>query len=170
MTDHAPSPALPTGSQRIAQKVHDLSDRAIALILIGPTVLLLLAVTVFPQILTIRLSLTNYRTAEFVGLLKYTRILNDPDIWQSMQATAHFQIWTSALQVLIGFALTYLISKKFRGNNLWTTIIVLPMTLSPTLVGNLRAFLYQPQIGLFYYVVAFFSGVDPGFYLRGHRM
>jgi multiple sugar transport system permease protein len=63
--------------------------------------------------------------------------------------------------VLIGFALAWLINQKFRGNDLWTTIIVLPMMLSPAVVGNFWTFLYQPQIGLFNYVVGFFTGADP---------
>ena len=78
-----------------------------------------------------------------------------------MQATAHFLIWTITLQVLIGFTLAYLINKKFKGNDMWTTIIVFPMMLSPAVVGNFWTFLYQPQIGLFNYVVAFFTGADP---------
>ena len=62
---------------------------------------------------------------------------------------------------MIGFTLAYLINKKFRGNDLWTTLIVLPMMLSPAVVGNFWTFLYQPQIGLFNYFIEFFSGVDP---------
>jgi len=89
------------------------------------------------------------------------RILSDPDVWNTMQATAHFLIWTITLQVLIGFTLAYLINKKFKGNDMWTTIIVFPMMLSPAVVGNFWTFLYQPQIGLFNYVVAFFTGADP---------
>lgn len=144
-----------------------LSDRALAWVFIAPTILLLLAINIFPLGWAGWLSLTNFRAnrtgsdAQWVGLRNYERILTDPDIWNSMQATAHFLIWTLVLQVLIGFGLAYLINKKFKGNDLWTTIIVLPMMLSPAVVGNFWTFLYQPQIGLFNYVVAFFSGVDP---------
>ena len=63
--------------------------------------------------------------------------------------------------MLIGFALAWLINRKFKGNDLWTTIIVLPMMLSPAVVGNFWTFLYQPQIGVFNYVIAFFTGADP---------
>ena len=65
------------------------------------------------------------------------------------------------LQVLIGFALAWLINWKFRGNGLWTTLIVLPMMLSPAVVGNFWTFLYQPQIGLFNYAIALVTGADP---------
>ena len=69
-----------------------------------------------------------------------------------MQATAHFVFWTILLQTLIGFALAYLIDRKFRGHGFWTTVILIPMMLSPAVVGNFWKFLYQPQIGLFNYV------------------
>jgi len=151
----------------IAQKVKGLSDRAIAWLFVGPTIFLLLAINIFPLIWTINLSFTNFkanrtnRVVEYIGTRNYERILNDADVWISMQATAHFLFWTIFFQVLIGFTLAWLINKKFRGNDLWTTIIVLPMMLSPAVVGNFWTFLYQPQIGLFNYVVAYFSGKDP---------
>lgn len=150
----------------MARRIRGLSDRAIAWIFIAPTILLLLAINIFPLIWTIRLSFTNFRVnrpnndVEFIGLRNYERILTDSDTWMTMQATAHFLIWTLFFQVLIGFAMAWLINQKFKGNDLWTTIIVLPMMLSPAVVGNFWVFLYQPQIGLFNYVVAFFTGAD----------
>ena len=147
--------------------IRGLSDRAIAWLFIGPTILLLLAINIFPLIWTVYLSFTNYRAnrpnapVTNVGFDNYRKILTDPDIWASMQATAHFVFWTILLQMLIGFALAYLIDRKFRGHAFWTTIILVPMMLSPAVVGNFWKFLYQPQIGLFNYVVSFFTGVDP---------
>jgi multiple sugar transport system permease protein len=78
-----------------------------------------------------------------------------------MQATAHFVFWTIVLQTLIGFALAYLIDRKFRGHGFWTTVILIPMMLSPAVVGNFWRFLYQPQIGLFNYAVSFVTGIPP---------
>ena len=143
------------------------SDRSIAWLFIAPTIVLLLAINIFPLIWTIRLSFTNYRgnrpnaPLKSVGLDHYQSILSDPDIWAAMQATAHFVLWTIALQTLLGFALAWLIDRKFRGHALWTTIILIPMMLSPAVVGNFWRFLYQPQIGLFNYLVSFISGVPP---------
>ena len=156
--------ATPAG---VARKIKGLSDKAIAWIFVGPTIFLLLAINIFPLIWTINLSFTNFkanrpnRVVEYVGLRNYERILNDSDIWLNMQATAHFLIWTIVLQVVIGFMLAWLINRKFKGNDMWTTIIVLPMMLSPAVVGNFWTFFYQPQIGLFNYVVGFFTGAEP---------
>jgi len=166
MSDTPVTRAACATPQRVARKIRGLSDRAIAWIFVGPTIFLLLAINIFPLIWTIRLSFTNFkanrnRPVEWIGTRNYERILTDSDIWLNMQATAHFLFWTIFFQVLIGFTLAYLINKKFKGNDLWTTIIVLPMMLSPAVVGNFWKFLYQPQIGLFNYVVSFFSGKDP---------
>ncbi|RVT86799.1 sugar ABC transporter permease [Rhodobacteraceae bacterium CCMM004] len=164
MTDGLATRAARATPPAAARKIRGLSDRAIAWIFVAPTIFLLLAVNIFPLIWTIRLSFTNFRAnrnreVEWVGLRNYERILTDSDIWLTMQATAHFLFWTIFFQVLIGFALAYLINKNFRGSPFWTTVIVLPMMLSPAVVGNFWTFLYQPQIGLFNYVVEFFTGI-----------
>ena len=167
MSDKALDRVAKATPVHIAGKIKGLSDRAIAWIFVGPTIFLLLAINIFPLIWTINLSFTNFkanrtnRVVEYIGTRNYERILSDADIWISMQATAHFLFWTIFFQVLIGFTLAWLINKKFKGNDLWTTIIVLPMMLSPAVVGNFWTFLYQPQIGLFNYVVGFFTGKDP---------
>ncbi len=150
----------------MARRIRGLSDRAIAWWFVGPTIILLLAVNIFPLIWTIYLSFTNFkanrpnRDIKYVGLRNYERLLTDTDTWIAMQATAHFLFWTIFFQVLIGFTLAWLINKKFKGNDLWTTIIVLPMMLSPAVVGNFWKFLYQPQIGFFNYVVTWFTGAE----------
>jgi multiple sugar transport system permease protein len=152
---------------RLASRARGLSDRAIAWAFITPTMLLLLAINIFPLIWTIYLSFTNYRAnrpnaiVRNMGLDNYRTILTDPDIWAAMQATAHFVFWTILLQTLIGFALAWLIDRKFRGHGFWTTVILVPMMLSPAVVGNFWTFLYQPQIGLFNYIVSFFTGIPP---------
>jgi multiple sugar transport system permease protein len=151
----------------IAVRVRGLSDRAIAWIFIAPTILLLLAINIFPLIWTIRLSFSNYRVnrpnvpLKWLGISHYTDILGDADVWNGMQVTARFVLATITIETLLGFALAYLIDRKFRGHGFWTTVILIPMMLSPAVVGNFWTFLYQPQTGLFNYVVSFFSGIDP---------
>ena len=61
----------------------------IAWLFIGPTILLLLAINIFPLIWTIYLSFTDYRSnrpnaeIKVVGLRHYERILTDTDIWHA---------------------------------------------------------------------------------------
>ena len=149
----------------VSRRIPGLSDRAVAWAFIAPTIVLLLAINVFPLIWTVRLSFTNYRANRpnaplvDVGLQFYRDILSSPDVWAAMQVTARFVVATIVLQTLLGFMLAWLIDKKFRHHGFWTTAILLPMMLSPAVVGNFWTFLYQPQTGLFNYVVSFFTGV-----------
>ena len=167
-----PTPLLPTADRAaratpevLARRVRGLSDRAIAWIFIAPTIVLLLAINIFPLVWTLRLSFTNYRAnrpnavVSGVGIANYVSVLTDPDVWAAMQATAHFLFWTILLETVIGFGLAYLIDRRFRGHAFWTTVILIPMMLSPAVIGNFWAFLYQPQIGLWNYAVEFLTGI-----------
>jgi len=152
-------------AERLALRARGLSDRTVAWLFIAPTILLLLAINIFPLIWAIRLSFTNYKSnlghlpIRFVGLANYLDILSDEDVWHGLQVTAHFVIFAIAFQVLIGFGLALLINRGFRGHGFWTTVILVPMMLSPVVVGNFWTLLLQPQIGPFNYVVGFLTGV-----------
>jgi len=152
---------------RATTPVAGMSDRAIAWWFITPTIALLLAVNIFPLVWTLRMSFTNFKANlgwmadKSVGIANYVDILTDSDIWIAMQTTARFVFWSILFEVLLGFGLAVLLNRRFRGHSFWATVILLPMMLSPAVVGNFWTFLFQPQIGLFNYVVSFFSGVDP---------
>jgi multiple sugar transport system permease protein len=159
------APAAPGAG--LAPRLRGMSDRAIAWLFISPTIVLLLAINIFPLIWTIQMSFTSFKAnmgwlkVRNVGTENYSDILSDPDLWAGMQTTAHFVFWSILFEVAFGFGLALLINRKFRGHSFWTTVILLPMMLSPAVVGNFWTFLFQPQVGLFNYVVSFFSGIAP---------
>ena len=149
-------------SKKIIKKARGLSDKALAWIFITPTVLLLLAINIYPLFYAISMSFTNFyankigREIQHIGLTNYIKILGKEAVWERMQTTANFMFWTLLLQALIGLGLAILLNKKFKGNELLTTLIVLPMMLSPAVVGLFWTYLYHPQVGLFNYIVNFF--------------
>ena len=148
--------------KKILHKAKGLSDKAVAWIFITPTLLLLLAINIYPLIYAISMSFTNFyanklgKEIKWVGLKNYVKILGKEAIWERMQITASFMFCTLLLQAIIGLGLALLLNKKFKGNELLTTLIVLPMMLSPAVVGVFWTYLYNPQVGLFNYIVNFF--------------
>ena len=150
-----------------ARKLRGLSDRAIAWIFISPTIVLLLAINIFPLMWAVYLSFTDYRAnrpgreVNWVGTRNYERLLENEDIWGYLQATAHFVSWTMIIQVLLGLGLALLINRNFKGASFWTTVILIPMMLSPAVVGTFWTYLYQPQTGIFSYIVNIFVNVGP---------
>ena len=149
-------------SKNIIKKAKGLSDKAVAWIFITPTILLLLAINIYPLFYAISMSFTNFyankvgKEIKWIGLKNYVKILGKEAIWERMQITANFMFWTLLLQALIGLGLAILLNRKFKGNDLLTTLIVLPMMLSPAVVGVFWVYLYNPQVGLFNYIVNFF--------------
>ena len=149
-------------SKNIIKKARGLSDKAVAWIFITPTILLLLAINIYPLFYAISMSFTNFyankvgKEIEWIGLKNYVKILGKEAIWERMQITANFMFWTLLLQALIGLGLAILLNRKFKGNELLTTLIVLPMMLSPAVVGVFWVYLYNPQVGLFNYIINFF--------------
>ena len=154
-------------SKKLINKARGLSDKAIAWIFITPTVLLLLAINIYPLFYAISMSFTNFyankigKEIKWVGLKNYIKVLGKESVWERMQITANFMFWTLLIQALIGLGLALLLNKKFKGNELLTTLIVLPMMLSPAVVGTFWTYLYNPQVGVFSYIMNFFYNFGP---------
>ena len=153
--------------KKLIKKARGLSDKAIAWIFVTPTILLLLAINIYPLFYAISMSFTNFyankigKEIKWVGLKNYIKVLGKESVWERMQITANFMFWTLLIQALIGLVLALLLNKKFKGNELLTTLIVLPMMLSPAVVGTFWTYLYNPQVGVFSYIMNFFYNFGP---------
>ena len=97
--------------KKILHKAKGLSDKAVAWIFITPTLLLLLAINIYPLIYAVSMSFTNFyanklgKEIKWVGLKNYVKILGKEAIWERMQITASFMFWTLLLQAIIGLGL-----------------------------------------------------------------
>ena len=153
--------------KKLIKNARGLSDKAIAWIFVTPTILLLLAINIYPLFYAISMSFTNFyankigKEIKWVGLKNYIKVLGKESVWERMQVTANFMFWTLLIQALIGLGLALLLNKKFKGNELLTTLIVLPMMLSPAVVGTFWTYLYNPQVGVFSYIMNFFYNFGP---------
>ncbi len=72
---------------------------------------------------------------EFIGAKNYVDVLTDPDIWEYFRTTAYFVVLAVAAQFLIGFGLALLLNRSFAAKGLVTTLLLLPMMLSPVVVA-----------------------------------
>jgi multiple sugar transport system permease protein len=151
-TDHpvqeasAASPPAPGRSPR-------LTDRRLALLFISPAMLLLLTMSVFPLLWALYLSFTDYSAtrdvpAEFVGFQNYVDVLTSPQVWQRALTTLVYVTGAVALQTVLGFGIAYLISRRTHGRGLLTTLFLVPMMLSPVVVGLFWRFMLDTQFGV----------------------
>lgn len=143
-------------------KTRGLSDYQIKIAFIMPTMILLIVMNIFPLLWSLYLSFHNYRAslpnipAKFIGFQNYADLLNDPKIWLYFQRTAYFVLLAVSAQFLIGFGLAILLNREFPAKGVITTLILLPMMLSPVVVGLFWRFLFQAdRSGLINYLISF---------------
>ena len=128
------------------------SDLTIRNIFILPTIIFLIVFNIFPLHYSLGFSFTEYRAstnkpAEFVGLQNYMELLVDPKIWQNFTTTALYVVVSVTGQMVVGFGLALLLNRPFPLKGLVTTLLMLPMMLSPAVVGLFWKLLYDPSWG-----------------------
>ncbi len=139
---------------------YHLSNRAIVNLFIWPTLILLIAMNVFPLFYSLYLGFTNYsaiarQAPVWVGFQNFSNILNDKNLWQYFTTTGRYALMSVSLQVLVGFGLAMLVREKFKGGGILTTLILIPMMISPVVVGLFWKLMYNPTFGFFNFLLGF---------------
>ena len=146
-----------------------LSDRAILHLFIWPTLILLIAMNIFPLFYSLYLSFTNYSAIArqipvWIGFENFSKILNDEQLWQYFATTGRYVLLSVGLQTIFGFGMAMLVREKFRGSGLLTTLILVPMMLSPVVVGLFWKLMYNPTFGYVNFLLGFTNaGTAPDF-------
>ncbi len=149
-----------------------MSDLAIRNLFIIPTILFLIVFNIFPLLYSLGFSFTDFaanqsRPWSFVGLANYRDLLSDPKIWSNFVITAKYVVASVAGQMLVGFGLALLLNRSFRFKGLVTTLLLLPMMMSPAVVGLFWKLIYDPSWGPS--TTRFTSATSPGFPTRTSR-
>jgi multiple sugar transport system permease protein len=146
--------------ERIAgeRPVRRISDKSIQTMFILPTMILLILWNIFPLFYSLYLSFTDYSVIagvapKWVGFANYREILSDPLIWKYFALTGRFALMSVGLQTIVGFAMAMIVRAKFRASGLITTLILIPMMLSPVVVGKFWYMIFNPTYGPFNYLL-----------------
>jgi multiple sugar transport system permease protein len=141
-------------------KRRHLSDRAIQNLFIWPTLILLIAINLFPLFYSLYLSFTDYSAIAnqqpvWIAFENFTRVFNDEQMWEHFSITGRYVLFSVGLQLVLGFTLAMLVREKFLGSGVITTLILVPMMLSPVVVGLFWKLMYNPTFGYFNYLIGF---------------
>jgi multiple sugar transport system permease protein len=89
----------------------------------------------------------------FVGFENYRTLLADERFWSSLVVSLIYTGSTVVLQVAIGLALALLVMDMKRGQGWFRVIAILPVVLSPAVVGMIwRTFMLAPEFGIVDYL------------------
>ncbi|MBW4721381.1 carbohydrate ABC transporter permease [Saccharothrix obliqua] len=111
-----------------------------------PTMLVLLVVLVFPTLYVVQLAfqkkrLTSLAPAQWVGLDNFTALLSDGRFWSALWHSALFSGISLAVSIPIGCLLGALMARKLPGTAFLRTVMILPMVVTPLVIGALFRFI-----------------------------
>lgn len=133
----------------------------------------LAAFAIYPLIYSLRLSFTDLTAADgtgrWVGFKNYGDLLSDPQFWNAAKNSVIIVVATVALQVVLGTALALFFNLRLRGSSIVRGILVLPMLITPIIVGVMWRALLNPDWGLVNWAVTKL-GIEPPNWLGSIEM
>jgi multiple sugar transport system permease protein len=138
-------------------------DRVLPYLMLGPTLFLVLGVVVYPLIDGLRSSTGFFRfgrEVRSVGLDNYRQAFSDPNFVGSLATTFRFVVLAVTIETVLGLALALLCAREVRFIRRLRATLILPMIVTPVVVGIVFRLIYASDVGLLASFARAF-GVDP---------
>lgn len=149
-TERMPPPAARSTARRRLLGDPGL-EAVLPYLLLAPTLLLVLAVLVYPLLDGVRTSTGFYRFGRKlrdVGWGNYSQALHDPAFIDSLVTTARFVVLAVLLETVLGLALAMLCAREAPFIRAVRGTLILPMIVTPVVVGIIFRLIYASDVGL----------------------
>jgi sorbitol/mannitol transport system permease protein len=119
-----------------------------------PALLITLALTQVPFVMTIWYSLHNWnllsgRPQTFAGVENFRETFRDSVFWKSMLTTAYITVGATVASILLGLLLATALQKRFPGRGIARTLAITPFFLMPVAAALFwRTAMFDPSFGL----------------------
>ena len=117
-------------------------DKAFPHILMAPTLIVMLLLTVYPLLFTVYYSFTDYnllksrtKGVHFIALDNYTKLLQNPIFRSAILTTVKFTICAVLLETIIGLLIALFVNSLPRGQKAMRTLLLLPYLLPTVTVA-----------------------------------
>jgi multiple sugar transport system permease protein len=145
------SPLPSASASRRGGAVSALADRHFKWLMVAPAALLILALSVYPLLFSLWVVFVNYDFQipghDFVGLQNFAQIIGDPLAWSSLGLTLALTVTVVVIEFVLGLALALAMVRTFRGRGIVMSILIIPLFISPVIVGQSWALFLQRPFG-----------------------
>ena len=129
VTVGAPAEAPPKGKPQLSEGAR--AERRLGFMLIAPAVIVMIAVTAYPVVYAIYLSLERYNLAlpqakKFIGFANYGAVLSSPYWWHALYVTIVITVFSVAITLVLGFLLAFVLHRTIFGRGLVRTTSLIP--------------------------------------------
>lgn len=124
-----------------------------------PTFLILTLITLGPLLYALYISFFDFRLSNpkgehtFVGLKNYIEVFTKPEALNSILTTVKYVVIAVVFQVFLAVVLALSLNELPRFQRLFVMFITIPMMVAPLIVGLMFSFFWNPQFGLYAYLV-----------------
>jgi multiple sugar transport system permease protein len=119
---------------------------------VAPALAFLIAFNVFPLFYSLGLSFTNAELSggatSWNGAANYRRVFEDARYAQALRTTGLFMVLATGLELALGFLLASALRPRFRGRNTLATLLLIPMMLSPAVMGLFWSLVLNGEYGI----------------------
>ncbi|MFI9644034.1 carbohydrate ABC transporter permease [Micromonospora sp. NPDC051925] len=129
------------------------SDKLTIYLLLLPSLLPIMVLSVFPLVRGMYLGFTDARAGRntdisFTGLDNYRELLGDELFWNSFQVGLIWAVGVTVLQFVLALGLALLLNQRLRFRGVARVLAVVPWAMPPVVVGILWKLVYHPDAGL----------------------
>jgi multiple sugar transport system permease protein len=131
-----------------------IADKGVWKWFVFPALFLVLLVGLGPLFYSLYISLHQFNLAKtqipfkFVGLKNYLSLFTDPKALNSLKLTVIFSSVSVSLELIFGTILALLLLDLVRGRNLFRSVFLIPMVITPIAVGLMGRYIFDDAVGL----------------------
>jgi trehalose/maltose transport system permease protein len=151
----------------VAEKASRLTRLRVrsAWLFMAPMLLVLVLVAGWPLLRTIWFgftdaSLSDMGAAEFVGLINYSYLLQDPDWWNAVWNTFVFAAVSVTLETILGLGIALALDAHFRGRGLLRAAVLIPWAIPTVVSAQMWAWMFNDVFGVINYALLALGVID----------
>jgi multiple sugar transport system permease protein len=124
------------------------SERTLPFLLLAPTLLVLFALSVYPLVYAVRVSLQTGTGSRAVWSPEnFTRLFSDSFFLSALSHTIVYACLALTCEFLLGLGLAVLLNHEIRGRSVFRAALLVPMMLPPVVVGVVWRLALNPNFG-----------------------
>lgn len=128
---------------------------------IMPSIVILALLTILPTLFLYYVSMTNYELGQMwneqhiVGFKNFIRLFSgrDMEFWPSVGHSILFMLLATFLETVCGFVVALLLNRDFKLKSLIFACLLVPITITPSVVGQMWKLMYNAEYGVINYFI-----------------
>jgi ABC-type sugar transport system permease subunit len=130
--------------------------RTVGLLLL-PTLVTLVVVSLYPVFRGITLSLRNTtlssQTDSFIGLQNFRTLIGDAQFWNAWRNTIEFTAVSTFVETVLGLAMALVLFETFRGRGVVRASMLVPWAIPTVVTSKMFGWLFDGQNGIINYLL-----------------